>query len=146
MRTSDRAINFIADFEGFVGKIYKDAAGYPTIGYGHLLKPGEENKFSKGISKSEAIQLLKEDVREAERAVNRLVDVPISQNEFDALVSFTFNLGQGNLRSSTLLKKLNENDKEEAGNQFLRWNRAGGKVLAGLVRRREAERDMFLGV
>lgn len=146
MKTSYRGVNFISEFEGFEGKIYKDAAGLPTIGYGHLLKTGEEKRFSRGITKAEAIQLLKEDVRESEQAVSRLVEVNITQNEFDALVSFTFNVGQGNLRSSTLLRKLNENDKNEAADQFLRWNKAGGRVLNGLVRRREAERAMFLGV
>ena len=145
MKTSDRGINFIAEFEGFEPKIYKDAAGYPTIGFGHLIKPGEEHKFRNGITRSEAIQLLKEDIRDSERGVNHYTKVALNQNEFDALVSFVFNLGSGNYRSSTLLRKLNAGDKLGAADQFLRWNKAGGKVLSGLTRRREAERALFLG-
>lgn len=145
MQTSDRGISFIAQFEGFEPKIYKDAAGLPTIGYGHLLREGEEAKFRNGISKAEAKNLLKSDVREAENAVNRLIDVPLTQSEFDALVSFTFNVGSGNLSKSTLRKRVNEGRKKEAADEFLRWIRAGGRVLAGLQRRRAGERKMFLG-
>ena len=88
---------------------------------------------------------MREDIKVAEKAVSEYTDVDLSQNEFDALVSFTFNLGGGAFRRSTLLRKLNEGDRAEAADQLLRWNRAGGKVLRGLTRRREAERTMFLG-
>ena len=145
MKTSDRGINLIAEFEGFESRIYNDAAGYATIGFGHLLKPGEHARFKNGISRQEGVQLLREDIKVAEKAVSEYTDVDLSQNEFDALVSFTFNLGGGAFRRSTLLRKLNEGDRAEAADQLLRWNRAGGRVLRGLTRRREAERTMFLG-
>jgi GH24 family phage-related lysozyme (muramidase) len=84
------------------------------------------------------------DLHEAEEAVDRLVTAPLNQNEFDALVSFTFNLGEGNLKKSTLLKYLNQMRYEDAANEFPRWNRAGGQILPGLTRRREAEKRLFL--
>lgn len=145
MEISSRGLDLIAQFEGFVDHIYKDAAGHPTIGYGHLLKEGEERRFRGGITRSEGKSLLREDANVAERAVNSYVRVPLNQNQFDALVSFTFNVGSGNFRNSTLLKKLNNGDYKGASNEFLRWVRAGGRVLAGLQRRRNAERKMFLG-
>ena len=145
MKISKEGIDFIAHFEGFRSEIYRDAAGYPTIGYGHLLKEGEERKFRKGITRSEGKELLRNDAADAERAVNSYVKVPLNQSQFDALVSFTFNLGAGNLKNSTLLKKLNNNDYRGAADELLRWVRAGGRVLAGLQRRRAAERKMFLG-
>ena len=145
MKISKEGIDFIAHFEGFRNEIYRDAAGHPTIGYGHLLREGEERKFRGGITRTEGKELLRDDAADAERAVNSYVKVHLNQNQFDALVSFTFNLGAGNLKNSTLLKKLNNNDYRGAADELLRWVRAGGRVLAGLQRRRAAERKMFLG-
>ncbi len=84
------------------------------------------------------------DLAQCERAVNRLVKVTLTQNQFDALVSFVFNVGSGNLQSSTLLRKLNSGDYKGAADEFLRWNKAAGKVMNGLVARRTAEREFFL--
>lgn len=145
MRTSDRGISLIAEHEGWVPTIYKDAAGYPTIGYGHLLLPGEEIKFRNGITKEQGRELLRQDIKVAEDAVNKYVNASMTQNQFDALVSFTYNVGGGNFQNSTLRKRVNEGRITDAANEFLRWIRAGGKVLLGLQRRRAKERKMFLG-
>jgi lysozyme len=96
------------------------------------------------ITESQALELLANTLGNYEKAVNDYVKVPLTQNEFDALVSFTYNLGAGNLLSSTLLKKLNAGDKAGAANQFDVWTKAGGKVLQGLVTRRAAEKALFL--
>lgn len=142
MKISDNGVNLIKHFEGFVHYVYKDAAGHPTIGYGHLIKSGE--KFT-SITKKEGIMLLKNDLIQFENGINRLVRVPLTQGEFDALVSFAFNLGNGALQRSTLLMKLNRLEYGDAADEFTRWVYAGGRRLKGLVRRREAERAMFLG-
>ncbi len=97
------------------------------------------------ITESQAVQYLTDDLEKFESAVNRLVTVDLSQNQFDALVSFVYNLGEGNFASSTLLRNVNAQQWQQAADQLLRWNRAGGQVLAGLTRRRTAERSMFLG-
>jgi lysozyme len=96
------------------------------------------------ITRAQAEALLRRDLARIEREVNRLVKAEISQNMFDALVSFAYNLGIGSLKRSTLLKKLNQRDLRGAADQLLRWNRARGRTMAGLTRRREAERDLFL--
>lgn len=137
-------IELIKEFEGFRAKAYRDVAGYWTIGYGHLIKPGEMDKYlHREITEAEGEKILREDVKSAEASVKKFVKVPLTQGQFDALVSFTFNLGPGNLSSSTLLKKLNAGDYQGASLELRRWNRAGGKVYAGLVRRREAEQNLF---
>ncbi|WP_115746948.1 lysozyme [Escherichia coli] len=145
MKTSQNGINLIKHFEGLELHAYPDpgTGGAPwTIGYGTTsgVKPGMV------ITEAEAEALLKKDLYKFETGVSKLVKVPLTQNEFDALVSFAYNVGLGNLAASTLLKKLNEGDHQGAADQFPRWNRGGGKVLPGLTRRREAERKMFLGV
>lgn len=149
MRLSHQGLELIKRFEGLSLKAYKDAVGVPTIGYGHILgvKMGTE------ITALEAEELLKQDVSHFEQGVSRLInelDINITQPQFDALVSFAFNLGLGNLKKSTLLKKLylmKQGDKlsmQAVAKEFLRWNKAGGKVLQGLVNRRQAESDSFL--
>jgi len=140
--TSQKGIEFIKSHEGFIPQIYRDAYGYKTIGYGHLLKEGEEELFRNGITREKGEELLKEDLKIAEKAVNLWVNVPLNQNQFDALVSFVFNVGQGNFRKSALLKKLNEGDYEGASNEFLKW--IGKPPLKGLIRRRSEERKLFL--
>lgn len=141
MKISQKGVKLIQDFEGLELKAYKDSIGVLTIGYGST---GPHVSMGMTITKEQAEQLLKKDLERFEKGVSDLVKVPLNQNQFDSLVSFSFNLGLGNLRSSTLLKKLNASDYVGAAAEFHRWNRAGGKVLAGLTRRRIAERDLFL--
>lgn len=135
-------LNLIKEFEGFSPVVYNCPAGHPTIGYGHLIKPYERFEC---ISESKAEDLLREDVQIAEQAVQRLIDVPLIDGQFDALVSFTFNLGAGALAESTLRRKLNNGSYDEVPEQLMRWVYAGGKKLKGLIRRREAEVGLFLG-
>lgn len=140
-QTNASGVHLIKTFEGLRLKAYQDAVGVWTIGYGTTrgVKPGQE------ISEVQAEALLKADLNRFEQAVSQAVRVSINDNQFAALVSFTYNVGSGALRSSTLLKKLNFRDIYGAANEFPRWNRAGGRVLAGLTRRRNAERALFLG-
>jgi lysozyme len=140
MKTSPKGIALIKDFEGLRLGAYYCSAGVLTIGYGHTggVKEGDL------ITEQKAEQLLQDDLKKFENGVLRLVRVPLNQNQFDALVSFAFNLGVGNLGKSTLLKMLNDRDYKGAAGQFVRWNKAGGKELAGLTRRRLAESAMFL--
>ncbi len=140
-QTTASGVNLIKSFEGLRLKAYQDAVGVWTIGYGTTrgVKPGQ------AISEAQAEALLKTDLNRFEQAVNQAVRVSINDNQFAALVSFAYNVGSGALRSSTLLKKLNRRDIYGAANEFPRWNRAGGRVLAGLTRRRNAERALFLG-
>ncbi|MGV3621975.1 MAG: glycoside hydrolase family protein [Archangium sp.] len=133
-------LNLIKEFEGLRLTAYRDPVGVLTIGYGHT---GSDVKPGMTISQQRAEQLLKNDTGWAQKAVRDTVKVPLTQGQFDALTSFTFNLGAGALRSSTLVKKLNAGDYAGAQNEFGRWVHAGGQVLAGLVRRRAAEAKMF---
>ena len=142
MKISKKGLDLIKTFEGLELKAYKDSVGVLTIGWGST---GSHVKPGMSITKEQAEELLKQDVSRFEKGVNDLVKVPLIQNQFDALVSFSFNLGLGNLKSSTLLRKLNASDYSGAASEFLRWNRAGGVVLKGLTRRRQAEKDMFEG-
>lgn len=141
MKLSSRGLDLIKSFEGLELKAYKDSVGVLTIGYGST---GSHVTVGKVITKQEADDLLKQDVVRFEKGVSDLVKVSLNQNQFDALVSFAFNLGLSNLKSSTLLKKLNASDYVGASKEFERWNKAAGKVLNGLTRRRIAERDLFL--
>lgn len=137
----DRAgIDLVKASEGLRLKAYRDPVGILTIGYGHT---GSDVREGQTLSEQEAVQLLMDDVRFAEVAVKAYVNVPISQNQYDALVDFTFNVGVGALQSSTLLKKLNAGDYIGAGQEFHRWNKAGGKVLPGLTKRRASEAALF---
>lgn len=137
---SDQGIALIKRFEGLRLKSYLDPVGVATIGYGHT-KGVRLNDPE--ITEYDANRLLAEDLVLYEKAVNEMVEVSVSQNQFDALISFSFNLGIGALRGSTLLKKLNAG--ETCSNEFLRWNMAGGKAIPGLARRRQAEKRMFDG-
>lgn len=136
-------LNLIKEFEGFEPEIYLDAAGLPTIGYGHLIRKGEHEMFKNGISESAAEALLAKDVWAAESAVLRLIRVPLRDSQFDALVSFTFNLGGGALQRSTLRRKVNREEHEEVPHEFMRWVWAGGRKLKGLVRRRFTEAELY---
>lgn len=139
-----RGIQLIKQFEGFEPKIYLDAAGYPTIGYGHLVRDYEREWFKNGISEAAGEALLIKDVLAAEQAVLRLVKVPLSDGQFDALVSFTFNLGGGALQRSTLRRKVNHEEHDDVPPEFMKWVWAGGKKLKGLVRRRAAEAERYV--
>jgi lysozyme len=143
MELSAAGLELIKKSEGYRGCVYLDVEGYPTIGYGHRLVHPES--FPKGISEMQATAILYGDVRDAERAVARMVKVPISQGQFDALVDFVFNLGQGRLADSTLLRELNSGHIAEAGEQLLRWDHAGRHENAGLKARREAELRLWNG-
>ena len=146
-RISNFGLDIIKASEGLRLKAYLCPAGVWTIGYGHTkgVKEGDT------CTVSQADRFLREDCMEAETAVTRLVKVPINQNQFDALVSFVFNVGADEdadkiaegLGDSTLLRKLNEGDYVSAALEFTKWNRAAGKVLPGLVKRRKAEQTLF---
>jgi lysozyme len=140
MKTGPKGLALIREFEGCELKAYKDAIGVWTVGYGHTASAGFPTpKAGMTITATEADEILKRDLTKYEKAVCDAVKVPLSQEQFDALVSFAFNCGPANLRSSTLLKKLNAGDYAAVPTQLKRWNKAGGKVLKGLTRRREAE-------
>lgn len=148
MQTSDKGIALIKDFEGCSLTAYPDpgTGGAPwTIGYG-WTQPVDGKPVRPGmkIDKDTADRLLKTGLVSYENDVTRLVKVMLSQGQFDALVSFAYNLGARALSTSTLLRKLNSGDYAGAADEFLHWNKAGGKVLNGLTRRREAERALFL--
>ncbi|MGL5950289.1 MAG: lysozyme [Cetobacterium sp.] len=140
MRTSSVGINLIKKFEGLKLTAYRCPAGVPTIGYGTTSNV----KLGTTITEEKAEDLLKKDLVRFETAVKTVVRVKLNQNQFDALVSFSYNVGTGALQSSTLLKKLNQGDYKGASEEFQKWNRAGGKVLNGLIKRREAEKELFL--
>lgn len=140
LKTSIVGINLIKKFEGFKSEAYLCPANILTIGYGHTKNVQKNQK----ITADEGEKLLIEDLVVFENDIKSLVKVPLNQNQFDALVSFTFNLGAKNLASSTLLKKLNKSDYAGAASEFLKWNKAGGKVLNGLTARRTAESQLFL--
>ena len=139
MQISEAGLNFIIKFEGLRLRAYWDAVGIPTIGYGHTRNV----QMGTRITRSEAKQLLLQDVYEFERGVEDLITVDLHQHEFDALVSFSFNVGLGALRRSTLRAKLNVGDFEGAAEEFRRWDRAGGRRLRGLTRRRRQESMIF---
>jgi len=144
-QTSQKGIDLIKKFEGKRLEAYKCPAGIPTIGYGHTGKvDGKPVALGMKITEKKAEELLKEDLKTFEKGVLNCVKVPLTQGQFDALVSFSYNLGIGSLQSSTLLRLLNEKKYKEAAEQFGRWVKAGGKTLEGLVKRREAEKKLFL--
>ncbi|EBZ0941199.1 lysozyme [Salmonella enterica subsp. enterica serovar Braenderup] len=145
MQTSEKGIALIKQFEGCKLTAYQDSVGVWTIGYGWTQPvDGKPIRAGMTIKQATAERLLKTGLVSYESDVSRLVKVGLSQGQFDALVSFTYNLGARSLSTSTLLRKLNAGDYDGAADEFLRWNKAGGKVLNGLTSRREAERALFL--
>ena len=142
MHISDEGFDLIKHFEGCELEAYKCAAGVWTIGYGHTKDVQEGDVWNK--EKAE-FMLWRELEDEYEVYVNDLVTVPINQSQFDALVSWVYNLGPANLKNSTMLKKLNAGEYEEVPSQMKKWNKANGKVLEGLIRRRAAESLLFEG-
>jgi lysozyme len=139
--TSSEGIALIKKFEGCELEAYQCSANVWTLGYGHTAGVSEGDT----CTEEDAETMLAEDLREFENYVNDLVTSDLSQNEFDALVAWTYNLGPGALKESTLLRRLNDGDYEDVPFQIKRWNRAGGEVLPGLTRRREAEALLFQG-
>ena len=139
METSQDGLKLIKKFEGCELKSYQDSVGVWTLGYGHTkgVEEGQE------ITQDEAEEMLASELGEYEGYINDMVECDLEQHQFDALVAWVYNLGPTNLRSSTMLKRLNANDLDDVPNQIKRWDKAGGKVLQGLVRRREAEALMF---
>lgn len=141
MKLDKSGLDFIKKHEGCKLKAYLDSAKVYTIGYGNT-----NFHVHKGmtITQGEADNLFAHDVQWAEKAVNKYVKVPMTQSEFTALVDFVFNIGTGAFRKSTLVRKLNDKNYSGASEEFSRWTHAGGKVLKGLVTRREDERQLFL--
>lgn len=146
MKLSPKGIDLIKQFEGFRPRAYLCPAGVPTIGYGSTLYAnGKPVKLTDlAITEHIALDLLKATLVKYENAVFRYVQVNINQNQFDALVSFAYNLGNAALLGSTLLRKLNAGQYLQASNEFKKWVFADGKKLDGLVKRREAERALFV--
>lgn len=139
MRYSKQGIDLTKQFESCRLTAYQDSRSVWTIGWGHTS--GVEEGAT--CSQEQADQWLLDDVADAENAVNRLVKIGLTQEEFDSLVDFTFNVGVGAFHHSTLLAKLNDNDVQGSIDEFDKWDMAGGKVVAGLLRRRNAERALF---
>jgi len=142
MKISEAGINLVKHYEGLQQQPYICPAGKPTIGYGHT---GPDVVFGITITEADADKLLREDLHYAERGVETYARVPLTQGQFDALVSFAFNLGIGALRDSTLLKKVNAKDFDGAAAEFGKWVHGGGRVLPGLIKRRAAEAALFKG-
>jgi len=143
MKTSEVGIQLIKRFEGCKLKPYLCPAGYWTVGYGHVIGNGKTKPEKQLYTQGEINELLRTDLARFEQGVLRYCPVPLTQFEFDSLVSFSFNLGLGVLQRSTLRRKILRQDKQAAARNILKYNKAGGRVLKGLTRRREAEYRMF---
>ena len=141
MKTGTKGIELIKHFDGCELEAYHCAAGVPTIGYGHI----KGVQMGDTITQEQAEEMLVEELNEYEGYINNMVTVELNQNQYDAMVSWVYNLGGGNLKASTLLRVLNQGEFDGVPAQIMRWNKAGGKVLEGLTRRRQAEADLFSG-
>ena len=139
MKLGERGTEILKYFEGCKLTAYQDSVGVWTIGYGHTK--GVYDGMT--ITQDQAEQMLLSELEEYEGYIENMVTVPLTQNQFDALVVWVYNLGPTNFRNSTLLKELNAGNYNAAGQEITRWNKAGGKVLAGLMKRREAEAQLF---
>lgn len=142
MNINQKGLDLIKSFEGLQLSAYKCPAGILTIGYGHTANVTPHQC----ITKQQAEEYLRQDCSVFENAIENLVRVPLTENQFSALVSFVYNVGIGQFRSSTLLKKLNKKDYYGAALEFPRWTMGGGRTLLGLIRRREAEKLLFLTI
>ena len=156
MKVSQKCINQIKQDEGVRNRPYQCPALLWTVGVGHVIDPNHAKvkladrkqlpipaSWDRVLSNDEIDEILRKDLNRFEKGVLRLIKVPLTQGQFDALVSFSFNVGLGNLQNSTLRMKLNRGDYEGAAEQFLVWTKAGGKGLKGLVIRRTHEKEMF---
>lgn len=139
---TETGLNLIKHFESFRSAPYFCPAGYQTIGYGHVIRSGESLEE---ITKGEGEALLLSDVAKAEASVLRLIKVALEENQYDALVSFTFNLGGGALQRSTLRQKVNREEHAEVPDEFKKWIYSGCQVLRGLIRRRIMEAILYEG-
>lgn len=146
MRASEKCLKMLAHHEGVRQKPYKCPAGLWTVGVGHLIGDGKSlpDAWNRTFSLEEVYAILAKDVTRFERGVEKYISIQLTQGEFDALVSFAFNLGLGTLQKSTLRQKLNRGDKEGAIESLLKYNKAGGKILKGLDNRRKDEAALFL--
>jgi lysozyme len=144
MKTGKYGIELIKKAEGFVPKIYDDQ-GHPAIGYGQRLSQKEVEKYKDGISEEEAVQLLKDHLSALENTISRMLKVQLNENQFDALMSFAYNVGVGSFMSSTLLKYVNASKFDKVPEEFMKWTKSGGKELPGLVERRKAEAALWKG-
>lgn len=138
------AIDLIKKYEGFRPQSYQDSVGVWTIGYGTTIINNQPVKQGMTITQDKALQLVQQEVNKLWSQIESILKVKINDNQMNALVDFAYNLGFGSLKTSTLMRLVNESKFDEAANQFPRWVYAGGKVLPGLVKRREAERQLFL--
>ncbi len=146
MKISNKGLELIKEFEGFSANAYLCPAKIPTIGYGNTFwEDGRKVRIGEQISKSKALELL-EFVANKDFAdkIFSLIKVQINQNQFDAMVSLAYNIGVGAFSNSTLLKRVNAKDFIGAANEFLKWDKSGGKPLLGLTRRRQREKELFL--
>lgn len=142
---SDNGMKLLEQFEGLRLEAYLDSAGIATIGWGSIKYPnGNKVKLGDKITKAQAKEYKLHDLKEFESTVNTSVKVPLTQNQYDALVSLSYNIGSGAFKNSTLLKKLNSSDYKGAAEQFLVWNKVNSKKVQGLVNRREAEQKLFI--
>ncbi len=142
---SDYALSLVARLEGFSATVYKDVAGYLTIGYGHKIQPGET--VPSHITNEEALKLLDNDMQTAAQVVDQYVSVPLSEGQRAALISFVFNTSSTDperFANSRLLAKLNAGDFDGAAGEFDKWVYAGGSVSKGLITRRAQEKEVFL--
>lgn len=140
MKSSAEIVEIIKNFEGLRTTAYSCPGGYKTIGYGHKLPA---NSLCNEISIEEAAALLLDDIREVEKSVQRNINIMLKQSQFDALVSFTFNVGSASLQRSTLRQKINRQEHAQVPGEFMRWIYSGGRILPGLVNRREIEADIY---
>ena len=148
MKISNLGLELIKEFEGFSANAYLCPAKIPTIGYGNTFySDGRKVKLGEQISKTDALELLEKIVnKDFADKIFPAIKVPVAQNQFDAMVSLAYNIGTGSFLKSTLLKKVNANDFAGAGEEFLRWNKANGKEVLGLTKRREREKQLFLSL
>ena len=145
MQISNKGIQLIKHHEGVLNKPYRDCVGLWTVGVGHLIGDGKSlpESWNKLFTTEEVDALLKQDLVRFERGVQKLLPVPLTQNQFDALISFSFNLGLGVLQRSTLRQNILRKDFKGAAEEFLKYVRAGGKIVKGLVTRRNDEKALF---
>lgn len=148
MKINSKGIQLIKTFEGCLLNAYLDSVKVATIGYGATYyQNGSKVKIGDKITQEQANELLVFHLEVFADGVDDLIDSELNENQFSALVSFAFNLGLGNLKKSTLLKKVNQNPEDKTiADEFLRWNKAGGKVLSGLTRRRKAESELYFKI
>lgn len=146
MKLSDNGFRLLGESEGIVLRPYKDSVGIPTIGIGSTYyEDGTKVTMKdKAITKERAIQLAKNVVKSSEEQVNKSIIVPMTQNQFDAMVLLCYNIGESGFAKSSVVKNFNAGNVQKAADSFLLWNKAGGVVSKGLTNRREKERELFL--